>query len=316
MIDYLPIKLNSLRTDTIIGCDIYLLMNVNGASRYVLYCKGDTVFEDGKKELLVKKNVNRLFVNKDDEQKYYKYLESNFQDIMSDKRIPSDERAQIVHSAATNLIKDVFNDPRTGNIERSKTFAYNMVDYILKDGRAAFSLLKIASHEYYTYEHSVNVAAIGTLFAKNLGLGEDDLKRFCTGTLLHDLGKTKINPDILNKKDKLTEGEFKEIKEHPELGVAILKETGNGFRDEYTIILQHHENLDGSGYPYGLKKGEIHSSGKIARIIDVYDALTTKRPYCDAQTPYNALITIKDEMFSMVDPIMFKRFVRFLGGYN
>ncbi len=316
MHEYLPITLNSLRPDTIINCDVYLLVNINGDSRYILYCKGNSVFENKKVELLVRKNINRLFIVRGDQQKYFEYLESNFGNIMSDERIHPDERAHIVHSAATNLVKDVFKDPRTGNIERTKKFAYNMVDCVLRNGEASFSLLRIAKHEYYTYTHSVNVATMGTLFAKDLGLSEDNLRPFCTGTLLHDLGKIKISPAILNRNGKLTEEEFEAVKKHPELGVNILKETGNGLKDEYTIILQHHENCDGTGYPYGLKKSEIHSIGKVVRIIDIYDALTTKRAYSYAQTPYDALSIIKDEMSDAIDRVLFKQFIRFLGGYG
>jgi HD-GYP domain-containing protein (c-di-GMP phosphodiesterase class II) len=122
---------------------------------------------------------------------FFDYLENNFQLILTDTSIPPDEKSKIVHGAATNLVKDLFNDPRAGNIERTKTFAYNMVDYILHEGIAARSLLKIAIHEYYTYTHSVNVAAVGTLFAKELSFEDKDLKHFCSGILLHDVGKTR-----------------------------------------------------------------------------------------------------------------------------
>ena len=142
---------------------------------------------------------------------------------MSDEKIPPDERAQIVHDAATNLVKDLFTNPRTGNIERTRKFAYNMVDYVLKDSVASFNLLKIAKHEYYTYTHSVNAATIGTLFAKSLGLDEEVLRPLCAGTLLHDIGKIKISPAILNKTGRLTEEEFEKVKRHPELGIEILK---------------------------------------------------------------------------------------------
>ncbi|MGR3173182.1 MAG: HD-GYP domain-containing protein [Candidatus Scalindua sp.] len=316
MSDYLPINPNSLRTDTKIGCDIYLLVETSAESRYVLYCRGDAVFENDKREMLLGKNINRLFIKKDDQQKYYEYLESNFQNIISDARISPDEKAKIVHSAATNLVKGLFDDPSAGNIERTKTFAYNMVDYILKEGNAAHSLLKIAVHEYYTYTHSVNVAAVGTLFAKDLGFGDDDLKHFCTGILLHDIGKTKISTDIINKKGKLTKEEFAKMKEHPELGVAILKGINNGFTDEYTITLQHHENYDGTGYPHGLQKDEIHRCGKIARIIDVYDALTTNRPYAKAIRPFAALVEMKKKMFNCFDSELLKEFIRFSGPYD
>lgn len=316
MSDYLSISSNSLRIDTKIGCDLYLLVKTSTDSRYILYCRGDAVFENAKREMLIEENISRLFIKKEDQQTYYEYLENNFQDIIFDTRIPSDERSKIVHGAAINLVKDLFKDPKNSNIERTKTFAYNMVDYILREGRAAHSLLKIAIHEYYTYTHSVNVAAVGTLFAKDLGLEEDDLKRFCAGMLLHDVGKTKISTDILNKNGKLTDEEYSKIKEHPELGVAILKETGNGFTDEYTVTLQHHENYDGTGYPHGLQKEEIHRCGRIARIIDVYDALTTNRPYAKAVRPFAALVEMRDKMLNCFDKELFVKFIRFSGPYD
>ncbi|GAX62168.1 metal dependent phosphohydrolase [Candidatus Scalindua japonica] len=316
MADYLPVNSNSLRSDTTIGCDLYLRIKTKFENRYVLYCKDDIVFGDNKKGMLCEKNISRLFIKKDDQQKYYEYLENNFQEIITDVRIPPSQRTKIVHSAATNLVKDLFNDPRAGNIERTKTFAYNMVDYILQEGRAARSLLNIAIHEYYTYTHSVNVAAVGTLFAKELGFKNEDLKHFCSGILLHDIGKTRISTDILNKKGKLTKEEYEKIKKHPETGVEILKETGNGFTDEYLITLQHHENYDGTGYPHGLGKDEIHHTGKIARIIDVYDALTTTRSYAQAKRPFAALVEMKEKMINCFDKELFVEFIRFSGPYD
>ncbi len=316
MSEYLPIDSSSLRSDTVVGCDIYLLVNTTPEVRFVLYCKGDAVFENAKKEILAGKNINRLFVKKEDQQKYFDYLENTFQDIILDTQIPPDEKTKLVHSAATNLIKDLFKDPRAGNVERTKTFAYNMVDYILKESSAADSLLKIAVHEYHTYTHSVNVAAVGTLFAKNIGLGESALKQLCSGILLHDVGKTRISTDILNKKGQLTKEEFQIIKTHPVLGATILKETGKNLKDECIITLQHHENFDGTGYPYGLKKDEIHPSGKIARIIDVYNALTTNRSYAEAVRPFNALVEMKENMLNCFDRELFMDFIRFLGSHD
>ncbi len=316
MSNYLPIDSSSLKTDTKIGCDLYLLVKSGTDSRYILYCRGDAVFENNKREMLLEKNISRLFIAKDDQQKYYQYLESNFQNIISDTRLSSDEKTKIVHSAATNLVKDLFNDPRSGSIERTKTFAYNMVDYVLKDSNAAENLLKIAIHEYYTYTHSVSVAAVGTLFAKNIGVKEEDLKGFCSGILLHDVGKTRISTDILDKKGKLTKEEFEEIKKHPEYGIEILDETGSEFKEERIITLQHHENDDGSGYPYGFKKDEIHPCGKISRIIDVYDALTTNRSYRKASRPFAALMEMRDNMLHCFDTELLKEFIEFLGPYD
>ncbi len=314
--DYLPISLSSLRADTKIGCDIYLLVKTSAESRYILYCGADAVFVSEQSDRLLEKNVSRLFIKKEDQKAYYEYLENNFHDIVSDTRIPPDERAKIIHSAATNLVKDLYNDPSTDNVERTKAYAYNIVDYTLKDSRNAESLLKIAVHEYHTYTHSVNVAAVGTLFAKNLGFEKSELRNFCSGILLHDIGKTRISTDILNKKGKLTAQEFETIKLHPELGVKILKETGIDFTYEHIITLQHHENYDGTGYPYGIEKEAIDLCGRIARIIDVYDGLTKTRSYADAMRPFSALIEMKENMLNCFDKELFIEFVRFLGPYD
>jgi hypothetical protein len=90
MSGYLPINSKSLRSDTIVGCDLYVLVKTSAYSRYILYCRGDAVFENNKREMLLKKNINRLFIQKDDQQKYLEYLEYNFQDIISDPRISPD----------------------------------------------------------------------------------------------------------------------------------------------------------------------------------------------------------------------------------
>ncbi len=314
--DYLPITPSSLRTNTTVGCDIFLLAKTTAEVRYVLYCRGDAVFDDEKKNMLTAQKIKSLFIKKEEQQAFFEYLENNFQHIVSDTSIPAYERSKIVYGAATNLVKEIFNDPKSGSVERAKGFAHNMVDYVIKDSKAAESLLKIAVHEYCTYTHSVNVAAVGTLFAQDLGMGVNDLKGLCAGILLHDVGKTRISTDILNKKGKLTKEEFDIIKKHPELGVEVLEETGVEFKEERIVTLQHHENDDGSGYPYGLKKDEIHPCGKIARIIDVYDALTTKRSYADAIRPFAALKEMKEGMFHCFDTELFKEFIRFLGPYD
>ena len=314
--DHMPISPSSLRTNTTVGCDIYMLTKTTAEVRFVLYCKSDAVFDEAKKSMLLAQRIKSLFIKKEDQKAFFEYLENNFQHIITDTSIPPDERSKIVHGAATNLVKDLFENPRSGSLERSKVFANNLVDYVIKDTTSAESLMKIAVHEYYTYTHSVNVAAVGTLFGQDLGLGVADLKGLCAGILVHDVGKTKISTDILNKKGKLTKEEFEEVKKHPEYGAEILDATDTKFKEERIVTLQHHENFDGTGYPYGLKKEEIHTCGKISRIIDVYDALTTKRSYKDASRPFAALLEMKDNMLNCFDTDLFKDFIRFLGPYD
>ncbi len=315
-ISYLPIRPDSLKTNTKVGCDIYLHTKTAAEARFVLYCKRDAVFDEAKKKMLVVQNIESVFIKKEDQPSFFEYLENNFQNIISDTNIPANERTEIVHRAATNLVKDLYADPCTENIKRIKTFACNMVDYIINDSKAAESLLTVAVHKYDSYTHSVNVAVVGTLFGQKLGLGLQELYGLCAGILLHDVGKTKISTDILKKKGKLTEEEFDIVKKHPELGVEVLEETGIGFKEELIITLQHHENDDGSGYPYGLEKDEIHLCGKIARMIDVYGALTANRSYGNALRPFAALVEMRSEMINCFDIDLFQKFIRFFGPFD
>ena len=170
-ISYLPIRPDSLKTNTMVGCDIYLLTKTATEVRFVLYCKKDVVFDEAKKEMLVVKKIKSIFIKKEEQPAFYDYLEINFLHIASDTNIPSDERSKIVHRAATNLLKDLFAGPSTGNVERSKTWSHNMVDYVINDSKAAESLLKMAVYRYYSFTHSVNVVTIGTLFGQKLGIG-------------------------------------------------------------------------------------------------------------------------------------------------
>tara|TARA_B100000959_G_scaffold48707_1_gene50073 strand:- start:28 stop:537 length:510 start_codon:yes stop_codon:yes gene_type:complete len=149
--DYMPISPRALRTDTTVGCDIYILAKTSIEVRFVLYCKPDAVFDVAKKSMLLAQRIKSLFIKKEEQKVFLDYLENNFQLILTDTSIPPDERSKIVHGAATNLVKDLYNDPRSGSVERTKTFANNMVDYVLKDTKAAESLIDIAVHEYYIF---------------------------------------------------------------------------------------------------------------------------------------------------------------------
>ncbi len=313
--DYLAISPNIIRTGTKIGCNLFLHVKSKVENKFVLYCREDVVFEADKREMLLEKNIRCLYIKKKKKKKFHEYMENNFLEIVTDTNVSHDEKTRLVYNTATNVVKDLFDDPSV-NIERTKGFASNLAGYIIEDSKAAESLIKIAIHEYYTYTHSVNVAAVGTLFGKYLGLEDKELRIICIGVLLHDIGKTRISTDIINKKGKLTKREFEEIKKHPELGVEVLEEAGITVDEERLITLQHHEDEDGGGYPYGLKKDEIHLYGKIVRIIDIYDAITTNRSYAGARRPFSALKEMQEEMSHCFDTELFLEFIRFLGPYD
>ena len=141
------------------------------------------------------------------------------------------------------------------------------------------SLHHIASIDDDTMIHCINTTIYCVLIGKRQGLSSEDLMTLAKGSILHDIGKVKLNESILLKAAALTPDEYSHIKEHASFGYALLKQNNQLPEEARLIALQHHERLDGSGYPNGLKGKEIHPYAQIAAIADMYDALTTARCY-------------------------------------
>ncbi|MBI5679099.1 MAG: HD domain-containing protein [Planctomycetes bacterium] len=313
-VEYIPVTLNAIRVDTIVGCDLYLQNHINNEVSYVLYCSGTNVVKSDKIEDLQKHQVKNLFIRKEDKKIYLKYVESSLKHIINDGRVDVKEKAYIVYDVAKNIMSDVFEDPRSGEqVERSKSWVSNTIDLIIRSKGSFSGMMSMISYDYYTYTHSVNVSVLGLLFAKYLGLDGGEMQVFGTGLLLHDVGKTQIDPAIINKKERLNDEEFARIKMHVDLGADILKQTGGVDSTSFFPIMQHHEKYNGKGYPNGLKGDAIHKYGRIAGIIDVYDALTTQRSYSDARKPFAALKIMNEEMKESFDEKYFKDFILFLG---
>jgi putative nucleotidyltransferase with HDIG domain len=173
----------------------------------------------------------------------------------------------------------------------------------------------LASHDYRTYTHCVHSCMFLVATAKGLLKVEDApaLNRIGLGGILHDIGKSRIPDAILSKPHKLTPAEFEEVKKHPLTGLEIARQSKRLPRVAAQIIRSHHERLDGSGYPDGLSAPEISQTVRLSSIIDVYDALTTDRPYARARTPYQALEMMMRETKGQLDDALLRAFVKFLG---
>ena len=157
------------------------------------------------------------------------------------------------------------------------------------------------------------MSVIGLLFGKHLSLSQHELDCLGTGMLLHDIGKVVVPPEIIKKTGRLTNEEFRKIKKHPKAGLKLLEHRSNVDGLSLKIVIQHHENHDGTGYPYGIGGSDIHLFGSISRIIDVFDAMTSNRPYAVAKRPFAALAKMKKEMSGCFNEELLKEFIYFLG---
>lgn len=173
-------------------------------------------------------------------------------------------------------------------INELNRIARELVDNILQNNNVLINLVDLKSMDNYTYQHSVNVATISIIIGLAKKLSKEDLYALALGALLHDIGKVFIPKEIIQKKDKLTSEEYEIIKTHPQKGYDYLKNTDNLPLISKMIILQHHEIIDGTGYPNGISKNKIQKLVNIVSIADVYDALTSNRPYREPMCPNDA----------------------------
>ncbi len=167
--------------------------------------------------------------------------------------------------------------------------ASNLIMEISSMEEISLDLLDIRSFDDYTYHHTVNVAIYAVAVAIKMGLSINELNEVAIAALCHDLGKIRIDPMILNKKDRLTDAEFDEIRRHPQYSYELISSNPVVNLKIRMAVLSHHENENGSGYPYGKTGEEIPLYAKIIHAVDVFDALTSNRPYKDPCPPIEAL---------------------------
>ena len=177
--EYIPVLLNAIRVDTTVGCDLFIQSGTIKQAQYVLYCSGTNVIKSDKIEDLKKHQVKNLFIQKKDQKIYLRYVESSLKHIINDNRVDVKEKALVVCDVAKNIMTDVFEDPRSGeNVDRSKIWVSNTIDFIIRSKESFSSLLGVVSHDYYTYTHSVNVSVLGLLFAKYLCFDSSEMHSF------------------------------------------------------------------------------------------------------------------------------------------
>lgn len=236
-------------------------------------------------------------------------------DIEIENVIDDNLRIQAVQSVKKTFVKSTNNNISTTSINESKELIKNIVESIINTRNLMVNIIDIKVFDDYTYYHSTNVAVLSIVLGISMGLRKELLYDLGLGALLHDIGKVFINKNILNKNGKLTKDEYNLIKEHTTLGYNYLNKNVSLPTRAYLSVLQHHERFDGSGYPNNLKGKDISIFGKIIAIADVYDALTSDRPYRKALLPSEAVEYLMASGGSMFDTELIKIFVTKVAPY-
>ena len=227
--------------------------------------------------------------------------------------------ARQAYKAAKIIIQQAMEDVRMGralNMEAVSEVVGSMVDSILRNHDALTSLTRLKNFDEYTFFHSVNTSALALSVGKHLGYERAPLLQLGTGMLLHDIGKTLIPVEILNKPGRYEVHEFEIMKQHVLRGAEILSST-TGLTDMFLKpTLEHHERVDGTGYPHHRSKIDLSQFGLIAAIVDIYDAVTSDRCYHKGKTPHDTLqflYQLGDK--GHVDGTLVQQFVQVVGVY-
>lgn len=238
-----------------------------------------------------------------------------------ERRVSHEEelaRASNVRNQAHQVVSQVMQDVRLGravNIERIEPVVECITTSILRNSGALLGLMHIKSKDDYTFLHSVAVCALMVAFSRHMGMDAEITRQAGIGGLLHDVGKMGVPDSILNKPARLTGPEIDIMRQHPEKGFAILQATPGIGELPLAIALQHHERCDGSGYPHKLAGDEIHRLAQMTAIVDVYDAITSRRVYHEAMQPTDALSKLLQWSKHHFNPELTQMFVRCIGIY-
>jgi HD-GYP domain-containing protein (c-di-GMP phosphodiesterase class II) len=230
---------------------------------------------------------------------------------IGDLEIP-DVISEETRVATIKTVKSVFTEIQSAkkvDIEPIQAIVNNILDELLQNKNILIHLTDVRCYDDYTFGHSVNVCLLSLLTGMSLGYSHQQLHWLGIGALLHDLGKTLIDWDVINKTSKLTSEEYEEVKKHAEYGFDILRQIPGIPLLSAHVAYQHHEKYDGSGYPRRLAGKEIQEFARITAVADVYDALLADRPYRLGYSNHKALEILTSSIESSFDPAVMAAFV-------
>jgi putative nucleotidyltransferase with HDIG domain len=213
------------------------------------------------------------------------------------------------------IMEEMFNSPTPENIKKGQRLVNSFVYVLMRDPKAYLLLARLRSHDPYTLQHSVGTAVNCIILARKLGVTDEvELNEVGLAGLLHDIGKTRVPKEIINKEGPLTDPEWAIMKKHSEYGWELIKDIPEIPERTKKAVLEHHEDKKGTGYPGGKTFDQIDLFSKIACISDIFNALTTNRSYSKARDVLSALTLMKDKLLYKIDEDMFKKLVKIYGG--
>lgn len=290
--------------------DLYFLYQNN----YILYRLKNLPWKVEDRQKLADFGVTDLYIRCPSEKGHHYFLENHLSRILEEPEISPKEKASILYETSLSVVEDVYAKPDSPEqMKRSIKAVKHSIDFISKDRENFFELMSLAQKDFSEYTHALQTAAYAITLAKQAGIrAYNQISALGIGSILHDIGKVKIDARILSKAGEFTPAERTIVEKHCELGYEMVHRLGTVPELSELIILQHHERIDGSGYPKKLKGSEIHQLSKIVALADCFDAMTSDRSFQAAKNPLEAVEAIRGAHKSEYDQNLLVDFIRML----
>ncbi len=313
-----PIDPDLIPLDSKLDFPLFLQVGENGGHKFILLKNRGTTFSERVRSR-IRQDGSPIFTKQKHFQAYQSSVDAHLEGFLTDESVPIEKRASILYQKGEDVMEAFFDRPDSKeNCAKAQKMVSHIVRLAHTNKNGPRSMMMLARQDYTTYTHSLHVCIMGVGFLQRIlsdpqllrenPIG-DDLEKLGQGFIYHDLGKSLIDARILKKSGPLNAAEWETIKKHPSDGVRMIEEMGIRDPDILNITLYHHERMDGTGYPHGLKGDKIPVISRIAAIIDGFDAISSNRPYKPAESTFRALSVMKDENAGFYDPALFEKFI-------
>lgn len=297
--ELIAISVSTLSPTASVGTDLY--SRVDDSDRVQLYRGADFPMKPEDLNKLRSRGVNQLFIERESRARYQEYLRE-LAEGDGDTEATSAQRTAAMNEVVLDVLETSFRNRKTDNtIDDAFELSTIAAGLVTSDDFAAADLFRVLNHDYATFTHSANVAYYCGILAAELGYAKEKVELIIAGGLLHDVGKLDIPDAILTKPGRLDEAEFAAVKRHPRTGFRELCHRKDLTEAQLMMVYQHHERLDGSGYPTGIGKSEIHPWAKLCAVVDIYEAVTSQRPYRTPMPRTQAIELLRRDSISSLD---------------
>lgn len=278
---YMKIRLNSLPPHTAIPFDLFISIG----NHFVHYLRAGDTLKAEKIKGFEKKAPESFYILSAERPRYHAFVREG---LVSDQ-LDTKQKALILRESTMVLVEELFERPDIETaLHDARQVVEDFVSFMDADAEAMVNLIGLSSHDFYTYNHSLDVSIYSLGLGQAVGFRGRDLHELGLGGLFHDIGKRHIPIEIICKNGPLNDDEWVQMQKHPQYGLMILNEH-QASDNIKACAFEHHESLAGNGYPQKLTAAEIHAMARVVSVADTYDALTTKRSYNDPMKPTDAI---------------------------